>query len=55
MAEEQKTSLDPACVKKILEDYEQMLWYYTLMKMKNEMKGYEAKSNEWWEFVKEYG
>jgi hypothetical protein len=41
-------------VKKRLEDYEQMLQYYTLMKMMNKMKDYEAKYEEWWEVVKEY-
>jgi hypothetical protein len=46
MAQEQKKSLDPIGVKKRLEDYEQMLQYYTLMKTKNKMKDYKAKSKE---------
>jgi hypothetical protein len=54
MADEQKKSLNPIGVKKRLEDYEQMLKYYTLMRMKNKMKDYEAKSEEWWEVGKEY-
>ncbi len=31
-----------------------MLQYYILMKMKNKMKDFEAKFEEWWEVVKEY-
>jgi len=54
MADEQKKSLNPIGVKKRLEDYEQMLKYYTLMRMKNKMKDYEAKFEEWWEVGKEY-
>jgi len=45
-AKEQKKSLDPAHIKKILKDYEQMLQYYTLMKTKNKMKDSEAKSED---------
>jgi hypothetical protein len=54
MAQEQRKSLNPIGVKKRLEDYEQMLKYYTLMRMKNKMKDTEAKSDEWWEVTKEY-
>ncbi len=54
MAQEQKKSLDPIGVKKKLEDYEKMMQYYTLMKMKNKMKDTEAKFEEWWEVVEEY-
>ncbi len=54
MAQEQKKNLDLASVKKRLEDYEQMLQYYTLMRTKNKMKNFEAKSKEWWEVVEEY-
>ncbi len=43
MAQEQKKSQDPTSVKKILEDYEQMLQSYTLMKTKNKMKDFEGK------------
>ncbi len=39
-----KEKLDPIGVKKRLEDYEHMLQYYTLMRMKNKMKDFEAKS-----------
>jgi Fic family protein len=46
--------LDPTGVKKILEDYEQMLQYYTLTRTKNKMKDFEAKFEEWWEVAKEY-
>ncbi len=41
--------MDPVGVKKKLEDYEQMLQYYTLMRMKNKMKDFEVESEEWWE------
>jgi hypothetical protein len=41
-------------MKKRLEDYEQMLQYYTLMRTKNKMKDFEAKFGEWWEVAKEY-
>jgi hypothetical protein len=54
MAQEQKKSLDLASVKKRLEDYEQMLKYYTLMKMKNKMKDSELESKEWWEVAEDY-
>ncbi len=36
--------MDITGIKKILEDYEQMLQYYTLMKTKNKMKDSEAES-----------
>ncbi len=42
MAQEQRKSLNPTIVKKILENYEQMLQYYTLMRMKNKMKDFEV-------------
>ncbi len=51
---EQRKSLDPTNIKKILKDYEQMLKYYTLMKTRNKMKDFEAKSKECWEVAKEY-
>jgi hypothetical protein len=54
MAQEQRRSLDLVGVKKKLEDYEQLLQDYTLMRMKNKMKDFEAKSEEWWEVVEEY-
>jgi hypothetical protein len=54
MAQEQRRSLDLASVKKKLEDYEQLLQDYTLMRMKDKMKDFEAKSKEWWEVVEEY-
>ncbi len=31
-----------------------MLQCYTIMRMKNNMKDFEAKSKEWWEVVEEY-
>jgi len=31
-----------------------MLKYYTLMRIKNKMKDFEAQSKEWWEVAKEY-
>jgi hypothetical protein len=54
MAQEQKKSLNLASVKKRLEDYEQMLQYYTLMKTKNKMKDFDAEFDEWCEVVEEY-
>ncbi len=53
-AYKQNKSLDPTSIKKRLEDYEHMLQYYTLMRMKNKMKDSDAKSKEWWEVSKEY-
>jgi len=44
-----RKSLDPIYVKKKLEDYEQMLQYYILMKTKNKMKDFDTKFKEWWE------
>ncbi len=49
-----KKSLNPIGVKKWLEDYEQMLQYYILMKTKNKMKGSNVNFEEWWEVVEEY-
>ncbi len=46
---EQKKSLDLVGVKKWLEDYEQMLQYYTLMRIKNKMKDFDVEFWEWWE------
>jgi hypothetical protein len=37
--------MDPIGVKKRLEDYEQMLEYYTLMKSNNKMKDFEVEFN----------
>ncbi len=31
-----------------------MLQYYTLMRMKNKIKDFEEKYEEWWEVVEEY-
>jgi hypothetical protein len=45
--------MDPTGVKKRLEDYEQMLLNYTLMRTNNKMKDFEAESEEWWEVTKE--
>jgi hypothetical protein len=53
-AQEQRKNLDLVGIKKRLEDYEYMLQYYTLMKMKNKMKDYEAKFKEWWKVIEEY-
>ncbi len=53
-AHEYKKSLDPFGIKKRLEDYEQMLQYYTMMRIKNKMKDFEVESEEWWDVVKEY-
>ncbi len=53
MAQKQSKSLNVADVKKKLNDYELMLQYYTLMKMKNKMD-FEAQFEEWWEVANEY-
>jgi len=39
-------SLDPIGIKKKIEDYEDMLQYYTLMRMHNKMKDFETESEE---------
>jgi hypothetical protein len=52
--QEQRKSLDLVGIKKILKDYEYMLHYYILMRTKNKMKDYEAKSKKWWEVTEEY-
>jgi len=54
MAQEQRRSRDLVGVKKKLEDYEQLLQDYTLMRTKDRMKDSEAKSKEWWEVAEEY-
>jgi hypothetical protein len=40
MAQKQRKSLNLTGVKKKLEDYEQMLQYYTLMKTQNKMQDF---------------
>ncbi len=52
-AQEQKKNLDPIDIKKRLEDYEQILKDYTLMRTKNKMDS-KARFEEWWEVAKEY-
>jgi hypothetical protein len=49
-----KRKIYPIGIKKRLKDYEQMLQYYSLMKMKNKMKDFDIKFEEWWEVVEEY-
>jgi hypothetical protein len=46
--------LDLIGVKKKLEDREQMLQYYTMMRTKNKMMGSKVEFEEWWEAVEEY-
>ncbi len=46
--------MNPYGVKKKLEDYEQMLQDYTLMRTKDKMKDFKVESKEWWEVVEEY-
>ncbi len=53
-AHEQKKSLDLASIKKRLKDYELMLHYYTLMRMKNKIKDSKVKFEKWWEVAEEY-
>ncbi len=45
--------MDLASVKKRLEDYEQILQYYTLMRTKNKMKDFKAEFEKWWEVTNE--
>jgi hypothetical protein len=45
-----RKNLDPIYVKKRLENYDQMLQYYTFMNMKD----FDVESKEWWEVAKEY-
>jgi hypothetical protein len=54
MAHEHGKSLNPTNVRKRLEDYEQMLHYYTLIRTKNKMKDSKARFEEWWEVAQEY-
>jgi hypothetical protein len=54
ISNEQRKSLDLVGEKKRLEDYEQMLQYYILMRIKNKMKDFNVESKEWWEIVEEY-
>jgi hypothetical protein len=54
MAQEHRKSLNLTNVKKRLKDYEQMMYYYTLMRTKNKMKDFEAQYKEWWEVAEEY-
>ncbi len=54
MAQEQRKSLDLTNVEKKLEDYEQLLQDYTMMRMKNKMNDCKVESEEWWEVVEEY-
>jgi hypothetical protein len=49
-----KKNLDLICGKKRLEDYDQMLQYYILMRIKSKMKDFDVESKEWWEVTKEY-
>ncbi len=37
------------CQEKV--DYEHMVQYYILMRIKNKMKDYEEKFEEWWEII----
>ncbi len=46
--------MDLTSIKKRLEGYEQMLYYYALMKTKNKMKDFKVEFEEWWEVVEEY-
>jgi hypothetical protein len=41
-------------VKKRSEDYDQMLQYYTFMKIKSKMKDFDVESKEWWEVEEEF-
>jgi hypothetical protein len=38
----------------MIEDYEQILQCYTLMRTKNKMKNSKAKFEKWWEVAEEY-
>ncbi len=54
MAHEQRKTLNLTSVKKRLEDYEQMLQYYIIMRTNNKIKDFEVKLEEWWEVANEY-
>ncbi len=54
IAQEQRKNLGLAGVKKMIEDYEQILQCYTLMRTKNKMKNSKAKFEKWWEVAEEY-
>ncbi len=54
VGQKQRNSLDPTSVKKRLQDYEQMLQYYILIKTKNKMKYFEVEFKEWQGVAKEY-
>ncbi len=54
MAQKHWKNLNLASVKKRIEDYEQMLEYYTLTRMKNKTKDFEIEYEEWWEVAEEY-
>ncbi len=41
-------------VKKWLEDYEQMSYYYIMMKTRNKMQEFDVKFVEQWEVIEEY-
>ncbi len=41
-------------VSRNLENYEHMLQYYILIRMKNKMKDFEVKFEEWWEVADKY-
>jgi hypothetical protein len=36
---------------KRLENYDQMLQYYILTRIRSEMKDFDAKSKEWWKVI----
>ncbi len=36
---------------KRLENYDQMLQYYILMRIRSKMKDFDAKSKEWWKVI----
>ncbi len=46
-ANERKKSLNPICVKKRLEDYDQLLQYYIPMIIKSKMKDFDVEFEEW--------
>jgi hypothetical protein len=51
-ANKRKENVNLVCVKKKVEDYDQMLQYYILMITKNKMKDSDVEFKEWWKLQK---
>jgi hypothetical protein len=51
-ANKRKENVNLVCVKKKVEDYDQMLQYYIFMITKNKMKDSDVEFKEWWKLQK---